>query len=288
MSGIGYKRLVIGMAHDAASQRAVEAVADFAQFLDIEILAAFIADTTLSALTELSGARELRALELVWQTLEPAKIIGDTDLAVDVVRRRFAQGVGGRPITASFDVVAGAEAITSLIGADDIVAIIEPSHPLDRITWQFTALLDAAFAKAGAALVVPREPVRTSGPIVTVDDSAGVAVRAAVEIAAALKERLIIMTEFGAQPSRDILARARQLSVEVEQIVSTALSMGAVQAVTVGSFGERMRVLSSRMLAVDGGRLSLLLHGIPLLVIGSREAGSTPGRRQREVVKPSA
>ena len=136
--------------------------------MNIELLAAFIADETLPALAEISGARELRALEQGWRAIDRAQITRDIEQAIGVARRRFVESIKSRGIKTDFNVIGGTEAIASLLRAGDIVAIIEPAHPGERITCQFTALLEAAFAVAGAVLLVPRRVVRTAGPIVTV------------------------------------------------------------------------------------------------------------------------
>ena len=47
--------------------------------------------------------------------------------------------------------------MSSLIRAGDIVAIIEPSHPGERITRQLIGPLNAAFDTAAAILVAQNE-----------------------------------------------------------------------------------------------------------------------------------
>jgi len=59
---IGFKRMVVGLPQSMANRAAVETALDLAEFLNIELLATFVADPTLPTLAGLSGARELRAL----------------------------------------------------------------------------------------------------------------------------------------------------------------------------------------------------------------------------------
>ena len=136
--GIGFKRMVIGLPQGPVNQAAVDASANLAEFLNIELLATFVADSTLPALAGLSGAREFRALEQGWQAIDRAQITRDIDLAISIARRRFTESVRSRTIKTSFDVLTRAEAIASLIRVDDIVAVIEPAHPGEMITRQFT------------------------------------------------------------------------------------------------------------------------------------------------------
>ena len=271
--GIGFKRMVVGLPQGLASQAAIDAAADLAEFLHIELLATFLADATLPALAGLSGARELRSLEQGWQAIDRAQIAHDINRAISAARRRFAESVRSRAVKTSFDVVTGAEAIASLIRADDIVAVIEPAHPGERVTRQFTGLLEAAFEMAGAVLVVPRRIARTTGPIVTVaSDSGGPGLRAALEIAAAFKERLVVVTAAGTHPPLKVLAEAERLGVQVEHIAVSGPLADASSLAASAHLRERLRILSRSILTDDAARLFSSLQGIPLLVIAPSQA----------------
>ena len=190
-----FRRMVVGLPQSTASNAAVEAAADLAEFLQIELHATFVADPTLLELAGSQSVRELRTLGQGWQSIDLAQITRDIDHAAISARRGFTESVKSRAIKTSFVVVTDAEAIAALVHADDIVAIIEPRHPAETITRQFTGLVDAALNSAAAVLTIPRRIVRTTGPILAVaaaaeDPSIGVALR----IAAASKERLIVMT----------------------------------------------------------------------------------------------
>ncbi len=275
---LGFKRMVLGLPQGLANQAAVDAAADLAEFLQIELLATFVADSTLRTLAGLSAARELRALDQGWQAIDVAQITRDIDRATSLARRRFAESVRSRAIKTSFDVITGAEVMASLIRADDIVAIIEPTHPGERITWQFTGLLEAAFAMAGAVLVVPRRIARTTGPIVTVAaDSEDPGIRAALEIAAALNERVVVVTAAGTRLPIKILADAERLGVQVEHIAGSGLPADASSLAPASArLQERLRVLTRGVLTDDFPRLFSSLQGIPLLVIepGRAEAAA--------------
>lgn len=270
-AGLDFKRMVVGLLHSMASQAAVDAAADLAESLNIELLAAFIADATLPALAELSGAREIGMLGLGWRAIDRIQVGQEVEQAVDAARRRFAEGIKSRTVKAKFDILTGAEAIASLVRADDIVAIIEPAHPAERITWQFTALLKAAFATAGAVLIVPRKIVRTAGPIValafTADDPT---VALALQLAAAFKERLIVVTGPGLRLSLAVLADAERRGVEIEHFAYSGSLVNTPELAALPRFGERLRVLPDRVLADGEKRLLSFLHETPLLVVEHR------------------
>ena len=139
-----FRRMVVGLPQSIASNAAVAAAADLAEFLQIELYATFVADPTLLALAELPSVRELRTLGQGWQSIDLAQIMRDIDHAAIAARRGFTESVKSRAIKTSFAVVTDTEAIAALIHADDIVAIIEPRHPAETITRQFTGLVDAA------------------------------------------------------------------------------------------------------------------------------------------------
>jgi len=287
MSGprIAFKRMVLGLPQGMPNQAAIDAAVDLAEFLEIELLATFVADTTLRALAGLPVARELRTLDQGWQQIDLARLTLDIDRAAIAARQRFAESVRSRTVTTNFHVVAGAEAIASLIRADDLVAIIEPTHPGERITRQFTGLVDAAFDLAAAILVVPRRIVRTSGPVMAMAaDPEDASIGVALEIAAALKERLIVATSPGALLSSDIFAEAERLGVAIDQIaVGKPTTSASALAAPSAPVRERLRVVSRSQLSADTPRLFAHLHEVPLLVIEPERAQLTAAGKTDEV-----
>ena len=270
-SRLGFKRMVIGLPQTMADRAAIDAAAELAEFLQVELLAAFIADPALRALAERPAARELRTLGQGWQTIDPAQIKRDIEQISAIAQRRFAETVGGRSIKTGFDVVTGAPMLASLIRADDILAILEPGHPGESITRQFTSLLDTAFATAAAILAVPRRILRPTGPIlavVTGGDHNNL--RLALQIAAASKERLLVATPPGVRLPDEILADAERLGVPIERI-STGLSQQTL-ALPSARANERLRIVARDQLPEDA--LFANLRGIPVLVVEPERAGA--------------
>ncbi len=270
-----FERMVVGLPQGIGNQPAVEAAADLAEFLHLELLTTFVADATLCALAELP-VRELRTLDQGWQAIDVAEITRDIDRATAGARRRFAESVKSLTIKTSFDVITGAQVMATLIRADDIVAIIEPTHPGEMITRQFIGLLDAAFATATAILVVPRRLARTSGPIMAVASGPeDTSIRVALEIAAALRERLIVLARPGVRLPPEILTDAEQLGVRVDEIAAggTAANAPAPAPAPLSSRSkERLRVVTRSRRPDDAHRLFATLHGVPLLVIEPERA----------------
>jgi hypothetical protein len=280
---IGFKRMVVGLPQSMANRAAVEAAADLAEFLNIELLATFVSDATLLGLADLPAARELRLLDREWQAIDLTQIRRELEHATTVARRGFAESVKSRTIKTSFDVVGGAEAIAALIRADDIVAIIEPTHPGERITRQFTGLVAAAFDTAGAVLAVPRRIARTAGPVVAVAaDPNDPSIRTGLSIAAAFKERLIVVTSGQPELPMEVRNDAEQLGVPMDHVTTGGGRNGFLLAPVPPPMAERLRVVTRNRVIDDARRLFSSLHDIPLLVIGPDRAELSAERDKAE------
>lgn len=271
---VGFKRMVMGLPQSIANLAAVSAAADLAEFLNVELLATFIADASLDVLAGFPAARQLRILERDWQTIDPAQIARDIDRAAGFARRRFAEAAASRTIKTSFDIVTGVQAMAAQIRADDIVAIIEPSHPGERITRQFTGLLDAALESAAAVLIMPRRIARTSGPVMAVAGGPeDASIRVGLELAAALREDLVVATRLGVFLPAETLAHAKRLGVRLEQAIES------VGSATLPHGRERLRVVMRSQIPRDTARLFSALQGVPLLVIEPDRIEAEPPRR---------
>ena len=280
-----FKRMLVGLPQGLADQAAVETAVQLAELLRIELLATFIADSTLQALAEFPAVRELHTWGQQWHPLEPARISEDLERAASMARWRFAESVKNRTVKTSFDVVAGADVIGSLIRPDDIVAIIEPAHPGERITRQFTSLVHAAFDTAAGILIVPQRIVRATGPIMAVAaDPGDPTIRVALEIAAALTERLVVRTRSGALLSPELRTDANQLGVHLEQIAfnGPAGDVSVLRHLSARS-KERLRVVTRSELPEDALRLFSMLGGVPLLAVEPDRAERAIDREKRGV-----
>jgi len=229
----------------------------------------------------LPAARELRILERGWQAIDPAQISRDIDRAEGFARRCFAEAVAARTIKTSFDIVAGVQAMASRIRADDIVAVVEPAHPGERITRQFTGLLDAALESAAAVVILPRRIARTAGPVIAIaagpdDGSIGVG----LGLAAALREDLIVVTRLGVLLPSDIVAEANALGVRLDKVVADQPFADGSAGRTFASTGKaRLRVIARDRIPGDAAQVFTTLHGIPLLVIEPARIATERQRR---------
>ncbi len=161
----------------------------------------------------------------------------------------------------------------SLIRADDIVAIMEPSHPSEWIARQFTNLLDAALRSPAAILFVPKRLARTRGPVmVTASEADDPSLATTLEIAGALKEPLIVALA-GAPLSTEFLASAKRLNVSVRRINGHEAARRAAPLIATPVGNERLRVAARARLADDAVRVFAQLRDVPLLAVGPGPAG---------------
>jgi len=270
MSGRPFKRMVVGLPQGMGNQAAVQAAADLAERLQIELLGAFIEDATLLELAGFPAMRELRALDQQWQPFDVERISRELESAAAMARKRFVEGAPPRSIKTAFDVLHNVDAIMSLIESGDILTVIEPSHPGEAMTRQFAALLDTAFATEGSILAVPRRIARNHGPIMALASRPSDAgIRIGLEIAAALKERMIAVMPPGVELPPEIIAEAKRLGVAIEQLAANPNEHDAPSMTSRSK--ERLRIVTRSQLRSNPSQLFAILNGVPLLLVDSQE-----------------
>ena len=264
-----FKRMVVGLPQSLPNYGACNVAADLAERLNIQFLAAFIADASVRALVDSPAARELRLPERNWQTIDRSRMLEDLESAATIARRRVAESTQGRSLDARFDIIEDVDAIGPFIQADDLVVVIDPAHPGERITRQFTCLLDAAVRTAAAVLVLPAHVGRTAGPVVAfATGSQDPSLRIGLQVASALQERLIVEVAEGLPLSSDMLLDAQRLGVRVEQLPAMPLTPHAsAMALSSDRLNERLRVVTHSRTLDEIARLFWTARGIPLMII---------------------
>jgi hypothetical protein len=189
-----FKRLVVGL-QASASESAMRLAVEFAQQLHLDLLGIFLDDANLRGLAAIPFAREFRLLQ-GWRRLDADQLIQDVEVAAKVVERTFERACRGLPSRPRFEVVRGLpyKTIASIAGLEDIVMVVEPGHPAERVSGQFTWFLRGALQSAAAVLLAPREIIRKEGPVVVIaltKNDPSIAVAAA--IASATNDELIIV-----------------------------------------------------------------------------------------------
>jgi hypothetical protein len=137
------------------------------------------------------------------------------------------------------------------------------AHPGERIARQFTGLLDAALEASSAILILPQRIARTAGPVMAIAGPDRGGIGAALEIAVALKESLIVVTGRGVELAANLVTLARERGVHLEQIADSSSTYDT--APFSSGTNERLRVVTRRQIPRDASRLFSMLRGVPLL-----------------------
>lgn len=276
-----FKRMLLSLPHSSNDYAAVAFTAELAALLGVDLLGIFTADESLLGLAGLPCVRELRHSG-GWHPVDAVEMEQCWSRAAAEARRLFGDAAKALRSGAHFDVARGslAETIGSQSTADDIVAVIEPRNPAERVTHQFRQLLDTALAAPAAALLVPSRVVRRRGPVVAIAASEhDPSLRTALRVAESTQERLLLF----ASPRADEEALARLAATAKVPVDRRRLRESEIRAADLDALlslaGERLLVLSR---GADAGILAPLAfeRAVPVLVTEpARETTSTPPGR---------
>jgi hypothetical protein len=249
-----FRRLILGLHRGAPEGAAIRTAAQLAELLRLEFFGLFAEDPSVLGLAAMPFGRELRSFERAWRPITAAALAEEMDVAARRAQRTFAETAAALHIAAEFQLVKGsiAETIEAMMRVGDVVAVPAPANPMERITQQFSHLLQAAFRSAAAVLLVPGDIARQTGAIVAVaagPDDPGV--RFARAIAAAANEKMVLV-EAG--------EGARRL-----QEVSLRL----------GRTGERLLVLARGLYDEALIPAMACARRVPVLVVDSGKRGRT-------------
>lgn len=278
-----FKRMLVRLPHSTHDYAGVGVAAELAGLLGASLVATFVQDAELVELAALPCVRELRPLGGGWHPIEGPQLLRQLDRAVATARRRFQEAVRSTQVEASFNVATGSVANVMGVTAEDedIIVIIEPRNPAERVTQQFTRLVDTAFSAAVAVMVVPSRIARTAGPIAAViSGPEDPGLHFALAIAAAAKERVIALAPAWANARAAIheLAEAAGVRLEAGPSIHEPLDVAALLT-QLGDLNERLLVISRG--TVGERRVPTIAShcGIPVLL--TRDLDRSPLRASR-------
>jgi hypothetical protein len=273
---VDFKRMVLRLPHSASDYASVTFVAQFAELLGLDVVGMYIEDESLANLAALPCVRELQLLGGGWRPIDAAELArGSAQQAVDA-RRLFQEAAGRSRASASFNLAKGsmAEVIASQSNTDDIIVVIEPKNPAERVTHQFRQLMDVAFNAPVSLLIVPSRLARQSGPVVAIATSEhDPSIRTALAIATTTKERLIIAAP--PQFKGELMLSTHVGNVPVDRLVLATPTDGAELASALAHIKERFMVLSRDGFdhlmppQLASGR------GVPVLVMEGEKSGDS-------------
>src|SRR6516165_5472379 len=267
---LNFKRMLVRLPQSAHDYASVGVTAQLADLLGASVVATFIQDVELAEVAALPCVRELRPLGGGWHPIEGAQLVRQLEGAAVAARRLFHDAVRPTGIETSFNVAMGsvADVTSSSAAADDIIVIIEPRNPAERVTQQFTRLVDAAFAASVTVMMVPSRIARTAGPIAAViSRSDDPSIGSALAIAAAAKERVIVLAPQGSDACELVVERAEAAGVRIEArpVIQEPWDVSSL-LIQLAHLNERLLVMSRGTVPDKCAPTIASLRGIPILL----------------------
>jgi len=271
-----FKRMIINLPQSPSDYAGVRTVAELSKLIGVDLVATFLEDPELIGLSALRCVRELRTAERAWRSLDAEQLARDLERAAVAARQQLAEAAQASNIHASFQLVRGtAEDVALQVQPGDIVALIEPRHPVERITRQFTSFAESAFKAASSVMVIPSRVGRRRGPIVSI--AAGAAdptIAAGSAIARAMNERLVVLNRAG----RRVSTQHAGADPQAGQAGAGEWPPEPIQAQTLfaalADLKERLLVIPRGGLDWPSARMIASLRGIPILATDLQEAAA--------------
>jgi hypothetical protein len=256
-----------------APEHTLRLAVELAQLLNLELLGVFLEDTSLQNLASIPFAREFRLLGGGWHPIDVGQLSHELELAAQSAERMFAETVKHLRTQCRFEVARGpmAATIAAVSQTSDIVVIGEPASAAERVTQQFSWLMQAAFRSVAAVMIVPSRIARIHGPVVaiaTTPDDPSIAVAAA--IARAANEELVVADVCAnVIDEAQIRALAAANGLTIRHVIK-----GRITGANAASFANTIRPLHERLVVMTRGasddRLASLVAAeqrVPVLVI---------------------
>jgi hypothetical protein len=251
---VEFKRMILGLPLSVPDYEMVGVTAKLAELLRLNLVAMFVEDRGLVDIAGLPCVRELRALGAGWQPIDIGQLTTELDRAAAAAHRLFANIARNCSAETSFRIEKGSAAnvIAALATAEDIVVVIEPKNPIERVSQQFTRLIDAAFQASASVMIIPSRIARSEGPIVAVAiDPDDPSVDMAIRIAAAAHEKLIVVRSFeNASSNATLETLAGSLGVRVQFIRSRKEPRRAT------ALADNLQQLSERLIVMSRGTIA--------------------------------
>jgi hypothetical protein len=272
-----FKRLVLGL-QPRQPDNIMRLVVELAELLKLDLLGLFLEDTSLQNLARIPFAREFRMLGGGWHTIDVGQVAGDLAVAAQTAEKTFAEAVKHLRTQCRFEIARGpiAATIATVTQASDIVVIGGPMSAAERVSQQFSWLIEAAWRSAAALMIVPSRIACISGPIVAIATTPhDPSIAAAANFAVALNEELVVVDACDkAIDEAQIRAVAAAKRLAIRHIVSgrgVAASAGALEQALCPQH-ERLIVVTR---GISDGQAAWTIGAarqVPVLVIEPVEA----------------
>ncbi|MGD9879732.1 MAG: hypothetical protein AB7U95_06300, partial [Reyranella sp.] len=161
-----YRRAVLGMSSGSVDRHMLQAAAEFARLLELEMLGVFIEDQSLIDLAGLPFTRELRMPGHEWRMMEPQRVDDELRAAAQQAARLFQREIKSRGLACRFEVRRGSPVTlaSKVAQATDVLILAEPAA-FDLLAPGSEPARQAAEASAAAVLLLPRTGMPRHGPV---------------------------------------------------------------------------------------------------------------------------
>jgi hypothetical protein len=168
-ASLPYRRAVLGMAAGSVDRQMLQAAAEFARLLELEMLGVFIENQSLIGLAALPFARELRLPGYGWHVLDRQRLDDELRAAALQAGQIFQREVASRGVTCRFEVHRGdpVTLASNVAQASDILIVAE-TVAFDPHAPGGEPAQRAALASAAAVLLLPRSGMPLHGPVAAV------------------------------------------------------------------------------------------------------------------------
>jgi hypothetical protein len=268
-----FKRMVLGLPHSAKDYVSVAFTAELADLLGLDLVGIFAEDESLIDLALLPCVREFRLAGGGWHRLDVEQLARSSSQAAADARRLFADAAKILRGAARLDVIKGhiAEAIGLQSAPSDIIVVIEPTNPAERVTHQFRQFMDMALSAPTAALLVPSRITRRKGPVVAIAASErDASIQVGLKVAEAAREKLLVLSPNIVDETLSArLSPTGAVRVDLRLLPTIEIGLAELES-ALAIAGERLLVMSRGSNKLFPSRLASE-RGVPVLVTARGE-----------------
>jgi len=266
-----FKRLLLGLPQSTGNYAFLDTLVRFAEQLELDLDAMFVQDEALLHLASFPKAREFRGLGAGWHPVDLAQLKLQIEQSAALARGLFDEAVHKARIAARFSLAQGtaAQTIAACATARDIIVVVQPASPVDRITQQFVQLADIAIKSHAAVLVLPLRIARSAGPVAVVAAGAGdPSIRAGLTMAAAMGETAAVIGPLDEDARTAVRRHAASVNVKI-QFEPTGGGPSDLTAVRARLAALRERIIVIARTAFDGATGAALAseRSVPVLLV---------------------
>jgi hypothetical protein len=265
---VDFKRMVLGLPHSARDYASVVFTAELADLLGLDLVGLFAEDERLTDLALLPCVREFRLAGDGWHPLDVKQLEQSSSQAAADARRLFDDAAKGLRGAGRVDFIKGqiGEAMGLQAMPDDIIAVIEPKNPAERVTHQFRRFMEMALSAPTAALLIPSRISRRKGPVVAIAlNERDASIHVGLRVAEAARERLLVLTTDITDET--VSARPSPMgAIHIDQRLLSTTEIGLAELATALPIaGERLVVMSRGSNNLFPSQLAFE-RGVPVLV----------------------